>query len=188
MRIPALALLLTIGCTGKEQVDRPSGASGGGGKGDSWSEATIGGARFTDWDDMNIAAKHLAVGNGAHRVGTYDPATFNAAAVAASLRAHYEELGCSGRIYSTSHPDAVAKYIAYTDQDDFQERILDEGEEAAETAEDMRVIVEDPTNRAVFSAEYDPDSDDDPAGCDIADFFVFRSTGTMVHFNFDHSD
>jgi hypothetical protein len=137
---------------------------------------------------MGVAAKHLAVGNGAHRVGTYDPATFDASDVLAGLRAHYADLGCSGRIYSTSQPDAVAKYVAYTDQDAFQEQILDEGGDAAQTADDMRAIVEDPTNRAVFSAEYDPDSNDDAAGCDITDFFVFRSSGTVVHFNFDNAD
>jgi hypothetical protein len=189
MRISsALALLVAIGCTGNRgTVDRRIAATEGG-KGDAWSQPSLGAARFADWDDMGIVAKHLAVGNGAHRIGTYDPATFDASAVAAGLRAHYADIGCSGRIYSSSQVDAVAKYVAYTDQDDFQERVLDEGGDAAQTADDMRAIVEDPTNRAVFSAEYDPDSDDDPAGCDIADFFVFRSGGTVVHFNFDHSD
>src|SRR5688572_2830824 len=98
------AVLLVSACATDDAGPGPAG--GGGGKADDPAHhASVGPIRFTTWQDAQIVARHFAVGNGAHMVGTYDAATFEARAVLDGIRARDAQTECDSRVYSTSRAD-----------------------------------------------------------------------------------
>lgn len=144
-------------------------------------------------DVVSIAERSECVaGNGGSSVEAFVPASFDAAAVMADLKASNRDRGCGGHATSTSREDGVAIFKAFLAEqaDTFQSNCEDDAVPDALTRlnEEMIALVEDPTNLGVFSTVPATDSNDDPVSCYYFRFDVYRADGALVSFDFDWGD
>jgi hypothetical protein len=125
-------------------------------------------------------------GNDNGYIGKYDVKNYKTSDVLAKLRSGESEGACKSNI-SASRAEAIANLKRTLFSNNGDETSCVSETLTSEEQTQLAAVIDDPTNRAVFSKEWDGDSGDSEY-CMYANYDIYRADGTLISIVFNHTD
>ncbi len=123
---------------------------------------------------------------------SFDPASFDAAAIMAEVKNDDRDamgVGCFGdHAYSTSRQSAVDMWNEHLRANEWDDRTCLEENLSRSQITRLKAMVADPTNLGVFASIYDGHGEGNSEGCAFYTFHVYRKDGKRVTLTFNHTD